>query len=83
MTPDEREKQWEHRMDMIDKLFKVAFGAMLSYGISQVTDMKNNVGALNEKMAAVIERTIGQDSRVKALEDRVLFLERREGRRGR
>lgn len=83
MTPDEREKRWEHTMDLVDKLFKVAFGAMLTYGLGQVTDMKNNIGSLNEKMAAVVERTVGQDARVKALEDRVLFLERREDRRGR
>lgn len=63
--------------DWVDKFFAVALIAVISFGVSKIDQISEEISAINIKMATVIERTSNQKDKIDDLELRILNIEHR------
>lgn len=59
----------------IDWASKGIIGAVCMYGVHVLSQMKNSIDSLNEKVARIIERTEWHSRELEKLENRVIRLE--------
>jgi hypothetical protein len=64
--------------NFFDWAAKGILGGICMYGVHILSQMKNSIDSLNEKVARIIERTEWHSKELEKLEERIITIERRQ-----